>query len=82
MASFIITGGQDNIQAVSGQLHTFFSELGYHFPPFSFVGHSLGWTAEKMEQNMDFVKQSTSLHDQSFELVERSVELAKKLLGV
>lgn len=80
VASFIITGGQDNIQAVAGQMHGFFSELGFVTPAFGYVAHSLGWSAEEMEHNMDYVKRSEKLHTQSFELLERSVDLAKKLV--
>jgi multimeric flavodoxin WrbA len=32
VASFIITGGQDNVQGVAGQMLAFFSELGFTFP--------------------------------------------------
>ncbi len=35
-AGFIIVGGQDNIQAVAGQMLGFFSELGFIFPQFPF----------------------------------------------
>jgi nitrite reductase/ring-hydroxylating ferredoxin subunit/multimeric flavodoxin WrbA len=38
LASFIITGGQDNIQHVAGQMMCFFTDLGFSFPPFSFFG--------------------------------------------
>lgn len=82
VVGLIITGGQDNIQAVAGQMLTFFTELGFVAPPFPFVGHSLGWSSEDMQRNMDYVKDSEYLHKHSFELVERSVELAKKLVGV
>jgi len=81
VAGFIITGGQDNIQAVAGQMLNFFGELGFAAPAFPYVGHSLGWSSEDMEHNMDYVKDSEYLHHQAFELVERSVELARKLLG-
>lgn len=80
VAAFIITGGQDNIQAVAGQMLSFFGELGFTAPAFPFVAHSLGWSAENMERNMDYVKDSEYLHQQSFELVERAVELSKKLI--
>jgi multimeric flavodoxin WrbA len=33
VASFIITGGQDNIQQVAGQMMVFFTELGFSLPP-------------------------------------------------
>lgn len=81
VASFIITGGQDNIQAVSGQMLSFFSELGFLSPAFPFVGHSLGWSAEDMEHNMEFVKKSNQLHEQTLALVQRSIELSKKLIN-
>ena len=29
VAGFLITGGQDNIQAVAGQMMTFFTEIGF-----------------------------------------------------
>ena len=45
VAAFIITGGQDNVQAVAGQMLGFFSELGCHLPPFPFIAHSRGWSA-------------------------------------
>ena len=50
VAAFIITGGQDNIQAVAGSMLTFWAELGFVFPPFPFIAHSRGWDAEDMEQ--------------------------------
>lgn len=81
VAAFIITGGQDNIQSVAGQMLTFFGELGFVAPAFPLVGHSLGWSAEEMEHNMDYVKDSQYLHQQSFELIERAVDLSKKLIG-
>lgn len=80
VVGLIITGGQDNIQSVAGQMLNFFGELGFVAPAFPYVGHSLGWSAEDMERNMDYVKDSESLHAQSFELVERAVELVKKLM--
>jgi multimeric flavodoxin WrbA/nitrite reductase/ring-hydroxylating ferredoxin subunit len=51
VASFIITGGQDNVQGVVGQLNSFFTDLGFNFPPFNFVGWSRGWIAEDTENN-------------------------------
>lgn len=81
VASFIITGGQDNVQAVAGQMLTFFSEIGCHFPQFPFIAHSRGWDAEDMERNIEVVKRSESLHQGARELVERAVETARRLLG-
>src|SRR5262249_58229856 len=45
VAAFIITGGQDNIQGVAGSMFTFWSELGFMFPPFPFIAHSPAWDA-------------------------------------
>lgn len=81
VVGLIITGGQDNIQSVAGQMLTFFGELGFTSPAFPFVAHSLGWSSEDMEQNMDYVKNSVYLHEESFHLVERSVALLQKLIS-
>lgn len=78
-ASFIITGGQDNVQAVAGQLLGFFAELGFVFPPFPYVAHSRGWTAEDMEQNVVQVRDSEELRDGTRALVDRAVDLAQRL---
>src|SRR5918994_3101234 len=51
VAAFIITGGQDNVQHVAGELMTFWSQLGFVFGKFSFVGWSSGWYAEDTENN-------------------------------
>lgn len=77
VAGFIITGGQDNIQAVAGQMMTFFSELGFTIPPFPFVAHSLGWSAEDMAHNVNTVHNSEGLRNQTKELLKRAISLAK-----
>ncbi len=80
VAAFIITGGQDGIQAVAGQMMGFFSEIGYLLPQFPFIAHSLGWEFEEMERNMDFVQSSESLRAGARELVARASEMSKCLL--
>ena len=80
VAAFIITGGQDGIQAVAGQMMGFFSEIGYLLPQFPFIAHSLGWEFEEMERNMDFVQSSESLRAGARELVGRASEMSKCLL--
>ncbi len=80
-AAFIITGGQDNIQAVAGQLLGFFGELGFHSPQFPYIAHSRGWTAEDMERNVAQVQHSEELRSGARDLVARSVELSKTLLA-
>lgn len=80
VAGFIITGGQDNIQSVAGQMMGFFSELGFHLPPFPFIAHSLGWTAENMERNVRHVEKSQALREAAHELVDRCASLGKTLI--
>jgi multimeric flavodoxin WrbA/nitrite reductase/ring-hydroxylating ferredoxin subunit len=80
VAAFIITGGQDNVQAVAGQMFAFFSELGFVFPTFPFIAHSRGWAAEDMENNIKYVANSQELQDGAKELARRAVEMAETLL--
>jgi len=80
VAAFIITGGQDGIQAVAGQMMMFFSEICYVVPQFPFIAHSLGWEFEEMDRNVDFVARSEPLRAGARELVNRSAELSKVLL--
>jgi multimeric flavodoxin WrbA len=79
-AAFIITGGQDNVQAVAGQMLTFFGELGFHFPQFPFIAHSRGWSAEDMEQNITYVMQSEELREGARALAARAIDTAELLL--
>jgi len=81
VAGFIITGGQDNIQAVAGGLLGFFSELGFIFPPFPYIAHSRGWSAEDMEHNTAYVMKSKELHEAARDLAQRSIDTARLLLG-
>lgn len=81
VAGFVITGGQDNVQAVAGQMLGFFAELGFVFPPFPYVAHSLGWTAENMERNVAWVQTHAELHAGARALVERAATLAGTLTG-
>lgn len=81
VAGFVIMGGQDNIQAVAGQMMTFFGELGFQFPQFPFIAHSRGWTAEDMEANVKHVHESHELRDGVHALVERCVGMATTLIN-
>ena len=74
VAAFIITGGQDNIQAVAGGLFTFWAELGFVFPPFPFIAHSRGWDAEDMQTNVRQVRASEALRDASRELLDGTLD--------
>ncbi|MBK8098065.1 MAG: NAD(P)H-dependent oxidoreductase [Planctomycetes bacterium] len=79
VAGFIITGGQDNVQAVAGSLLGFFAEIGCVFPPFPYVAHSRGWSAEDMENNVRAVQDSAELRAGTKGLLERAVALAQRL---
>jgi len=81
VAAFIIIGGQDNVQGVAGQMLTFFGEIGCTFPQFPFIGHSRGWTAEDMEENVLALKRSQALREGAAQLAERSIEMARALLA-
>ena len=81
VAAFIVTGGQDNVQGVAGQLLTFWGELGFVFPQFPFIAHSRGWDAEDMETNVKLVRASDALAVAAAELAERAVDLWRVLDG-
>jgi nitrite reductase/ring-hydroxylating ferredoxin subunit/multimeric flavodoxin WrbA len=80
VAGFIITGGQDNVQAVAGQMLGFFSEIGCLFPPFPYIAHSRGWSAEDMENNERFVQHSRELHEGAAALAQRCATMASALV--
>ena len=80
VAAFIITGGQDNVQSVVGQMSTFFGEIGFQFPQFPFIAHSRGWSAEDMERNIDYVMKSEDLRQGARSLAARAVDMAHLLL--
>jgi len=79
VAALIITGGQDNIQAVAGNMLTFWSELGFVFPQFPFIAHSRGWDAEDMQNNVRQVQASDALREAARELLGRAVDFWKVL---
>src|SRR5882672_2751778 len=81
VAAFLITGGQDNVQGVAGEMLCFFSELGFHFPQFPYIAHSRGWSAEDMERNVEHVMNSGELREGARQLAARAVELSKNLLA-
>jgi len=81
VAGFIVVGGQDNIQAVAGQMLGFFAELGFLFPQFPYVAHSRGWSSEDMERNVEIVRDSAELAEGVQMLTKRCVELARQLVA-
>src|ERR1700692_4982755 len=81
VAGFIIVGGQDNIQAVAGQMLGFFAEVGFIFPQFPYIAHSRGWSHEDMEVNVEIVRNSAELADGAQMLAMRCLALAKHLIS-
>jgi nitrite reductase/ring-hydroxylating ferredoxin subunit/multimeric flavodoxin WrbA len=80
VAGFIIIGGQDNVQAVAGQMMGFFGEIGCQFPQFPYIAHTRGWSAEDMERNVQVVRDSAELREAAQALVHREVDLAELLV--
>jgi len=81
VAGFIVVGGQDNIQAVAGQMLGFFAELGFIFPQFPYIAHSRGWSHEDMERNVAIVRNSTELAEGAQMLAKRCLDLARHLIA-
>jgi multimeric flavodoxin WrbA/nitrite reductase/ring-hydroxylating ferredoxin subunit len=81
VAGFIIVGGQDNIQAVAGQMLRFFAELGFIFPQFPYIAHSRGWSHEDMERNVEIVRASKQLAEGAAMLTKRCLDLAGHLIA-
>src|SRR5229473_1463296 len=81
VAGFIIVGGQDNIQAVAGQMLGFFAELGFIFPQFPYIAHSRGWSHEDMENNVAIVRNSKELAEGACMLTKRLLDLAARLIA-
>ncbi|NUQ11741.1 MAG: NAD(P)H-dependent oxidoreductase [Gemmatimonadaceae bacterium] len=80
VAAFIITGGQDNVQAVAGQMLGFFAEIGCHFPQFPYIAHSRGWSAEDMERNNAEIQNSGELREGAQALVTRAADMARLMV--
>ena len=76
VASFIITGGQDNVQHVAGELMTFWSQLGFIFGKFPFVGWSRGWYAEDTENNLHDMNANERMKQDITTMVRGAVELS------
>ena len=87
VAAFIITGGQDNVQHVAGELMSFWSQLGFIFGKFPFVGWSRGWYAEDTENNYANMvgegiddgkpKSSNLMHEDIMRTLRGAVEMSR-----
>jgi hypothetical protein len=51
-----------NVQHVAGELMMFWSELGFVFGKFPFVGWTRGWYADDTENNLNTMKGSQQMH--------------------
>ena len=77
VAAFIITGGQDNVQHVAGELMSFWSQLGFIFGKFPFIGWSRGWYAEDTENNLYDMNSSHQMKQDITRTIRGAVELSK-----
>lgn len=77
VAAFIITGGQDNVQHVAGELLTFWSQLGFVFGKFPFVGWTRGWYAEDTENNFDKMKDNEHMRQDIIKTLSAAVEMSR-----
>jgi multimeric flavodoxin WrbA/nitrite reductase/ring-hydroxylating ferredoxin subunit len=77
VAAFIITGGQDNVQHVAGELMTFWSQLGFVFGKFPFVGWTRGWYAEDTENNFDKMKDNEHMRRDIIRTISGAVEMSR-----
>jgi nitrite reductase/ring-hydroxylating ferredoxin subunit/multimeric flavodoxin WrbA len=77
VAAFIITGGQDNVQHVSGEMMTFWSQLGFVFGKFPFVGWTRGWYAEDTENNFDKMKANEHMQHDIIKTINGAVEMSR-----
>jgi nitrite reductase/ring-hydroxylating ferredoxin subunit/multimeric flavodoxin WrbA len=80
-AAFIITGGQDNVQHVAGEMLSFWSQLGFIFGKFPFVGWSRGWYAEDTENNYDKMvsTEGSAMRNDIMRTVLGAVQMSKLL---
>jgi nitrite reductase/ring-hydroxylating ferredoxin subunit/multimeric flavodoxin WrbA len=81
VAAFIITGGQDNIQHVAGEMMSFWAQLGFVFAKFPFVGWSRGWYSEDTENNFDKMNSEQQFETDISRMVRAAVEMSKLLRG-
>ncbi len=77
VAAFVITGGQDNVQHVAGELMMFWSELGFVFGKFPFVGWTRGWYAEDTENNLDTMKDSQQMRQDIRRTICGALEMSR-----
>lgn len=77
VGAFIITGGQDNVQHVAGELLSFWSQLGFVFGKFPFAGWSRGWYAEDTENNVPDSTSSSAFRQDITRTVSGAIEMSQ-----
>ncbi len=77
VAAFIITGGQDNVQHVAGELLSFWSQIGFVFGKFPFVGWNRGWYAEDTENNVPASTGSWIFKQDVMRTVRGAIEMSR-----
>lgn len=81
VAAFIITGGQDNVQHVAGEMMSFWSQTGFVFGKYPFTGWSRGWYAEDTQNNFGGMQrnlqQESSLKEDLIRTTRGAVEMAR-----
>ena len=79
VAAFIITGGQDNIQAVAGSMILFWSELGFTFAGHSYIGFSRGWYNEDTRSNYQAMVNNKEFRTDLHRLINDAIEMKRRL---
>ena len=77
VAAFIITRGQDNVQHEAEELMMFWSELGFVFGKFPFVGWTRGWYVEDTENNLDTMKHSQQMRQDIRRTICAALEMSR-----
>jgi multimeric flavodoxin WrbA len=79
VAAFIITGGQDGVQSTAGQMLTFWSELGFMFSRYSYVGWNRGWYAEDTKKNFYLMSRNEEFKKDLRKVVDFAIDLKIRL---
>ena len=81
VASFIITGGQDNIQHVAGNMMIFSPSSDFPYRHLHLWDGSRGWTAEDMENNVIQFSNSQYVNRSVRDLVDNDIKLIHQIKG-
>ncbi len=81
VAAFIITGGQDNIQHVAGNMMVFSPSSDFPYRHLHLWDGSRGWTAEDMENNVIQFSNSQYVNRSVRDLVDNDIKLIHQIKG-